>query len=172
MENTKFDYCVYIYFYLCEPAVFQIGNWEMKRGQGADLVSIPKCFYMYNFQEFIRLMLSILVWSCSDWFGSRRSQMWGCWCIWMSFEQRIRQRNWCLQCYCTQNLQTTSLLSSTQQCTYSSHVFTNPEFSICNCFFEKKIVFSIRITSIFAFYNLFWFLNANLFRTDQSKLQI
>jgi hypothetical protein len=22
--------------------------------------------------------------------------------------------------------------------TYSSHVSTNPEFSICNCFFEKK----------------------------------
>ena len=46
VENTKFDYCAYYYFYLCEPAVFQIGNWEMKRGQGADLVSIPKCFYM------------------------------------------------------------------------------------------------------------------------------
>ena len=45
MENTKFDYCAYYYFYLCEPAVFQIGNWEMKRGQGADLVSIPTYFY-------------------------------------------------------------------------------------------------------------------------------
>ena len=46
MENTKFDYCAYYYFYLCEPAVFQIGNWEIKRGQGADLASIPTYFYM------------------------------------------------------------------------------------------------------------------------------
>ena len=36
MKSTKFDYCAYYYFYLCEPAVFQIGNWEIKRGQGAD----------------------------------------------------------------------------------------------------------------------------------------
>ena len=26
--------------------------------------------------------------------------------------------------------------------TCSSHVFANPEFSICNCFYEKKVVFS------------------------------
>ena len=56
--------------------------------------------------------------------------MWWRWCIWVSFEQRIRKRNWSLQCYCTQDLQTSSLLSSTQLCTYSSHVFMNPEFSI------------------------------------------
>ena len=43
----------------------------------------------------------------------------------------------------------------------SSHVFTNPKFSICNCFFEKKFVFSIKVTVILVFYNLFWFLNEN-----------
>ena len=26
-------------------------------------------------------------------------------------------------------------------CTCSSHVFTNPEFYICDCFFDEKIVF-------------------------------
>ena len=46
VKNTKFDYFAYNYFYLCEPAVFQIGNWEMKRGQGADLVSIPTYLYI------------------------------------------------------------------------------------------------------------------------------
>ena len=46
-------------------------------------------------------------------------------------------------------------------CTYSSHVFTNPEFSIYNCFFNNSV--------ILAFYNLFWFLNANPFRTDHRK---
>ena len=42
-------------------------------------------------------------------------------------------------------------------CTYSSHVFTNPEFSICNWGFfgEKKIVFPIKIAVMLTFYNLF-----------------
>ena len=41
--------------------------------------------------------------------------------------------------------------------TCSSHVFTNPEFSICNCFgfFRKKIVFTIRITFILAFFIIY-----------------
>jgi len=56
--------------------------------------------------------------------------------------------------------------------TYSSHVFTNPEFSVCNWFFETKIVFSIQITVILAFHNLLRFLDENPFRTDQSKQQI
>ena len=34
------------------------------------------------------------------------------------------------------------------------------------------IVFPIQMTDIMAFYNLFWFLNENPFRTDQSKRQI
>ena len=36
--------------------------------------------------------------------------------------------------------------------TYLSHVFTNPEFFICNSFFKKKIGFSMKIL---AFHNLF-----------------
>ena len=57
--------------------------------------------------------------------------------------------------------------------TYSSHVFTNPEFSICIFFFEKFFVFSIKkIAVMLAFFNLFWFLNENPFTTDQSKRQI
>ena len=49
-------------------------------------------------------------------------------------------------------------------CTYSSHVFTNPEFSIYNCFFNNCV--------ILAFYNLFWFLNANPLRRDHRKRKI
>ena len=37
-------------------------------------------------------------------------------------------------------------------------------------FFLKTVVFSIK-TVILAFYNLFWFLNENPFRTDQNKRQ-
>ena len=117
----------------------EIGKWK----GGKELI-----WYQYlhicickDSKNLFRLILSILVWSCSDWFGSCRSQMWWRWCIWVSFEQRIRNRNWNLQCYCTQDLQTSSLLSSTQQCTYSSHVFfTNPEFSIYWLFHLKIIV--------------------------------
>ena len=57
--------------------------------------------------------------------------------------------------------------------TYSSHVFTNPEFSICNCFLREKNFYNARkITVILTFYNLFPFLCENPFRTDQSKQQI
>ena len=38
-------------------------------------------------------------------------------------------------------------------------------------FSRKKLVFSTKITVIMAFYNLFWFLNENPLRTDQSKRQ-
>ena len=48
--------------------------------------------------------------------------------------------------------------------TCSSHVFTNPEFSICNCF-SKKVVFLTKIT----FCNQFGFLNENPFRTNPNK---
>ena len=37
-------------------------------------------------------------------------------------------------------------------CTYSSHVFKNPEFSIFISFLRKKIVFSKKITVILAFF--------------------
>ena len=37
--------------------------------------------------------------------------------------------------------------------TSTSHIFTNPEFSIC-IFFGTKVVFSMKITAILAFYNL------------------
>ena len=39
--------------------------------------------------------------------------------------------------------------------TCSSHVFTNPEFSICYCFFVKKNGFSMKIGLILAFSYLF-----------------
>ena len=55
-----------------------------------------------------------------------------------------------------------------------SHVLTNPEFSVCNCFgfFWERAVFSIKITVIVAFYNLFWFLNENPLRKDKKTKQI
>ena len=37
----------------------------------------------------------------------------------------------------------------------SLHVFTNPEFSICNCFFSReKIVLSIQLSVILVFHNV------------------
>ena len=127
-------------------------NWKLGNEKGArSWFGINTYIFVYVkiSKNLFCLILFILVWSCSDWFGSCRSQMWWRWCIWVSFEQRIRNRNWNLQCYCTQDLQTSSLLSSTQQCTYSSHVFfTNPEFSIY-CLFDIRMIV-ISMTSLFA----------------------
>ena len=39
--------------------------------------------------------------------------------------------------------------------THYKHVFTNPEISICNCFFNKEVVFLIKMSVIFAFCNEF-----------------
>ena len=50
--------------------------------------------------------------------------------------------------------------------TCSSHVFTNPEFSICCCFFENRNDFSIKKSVLSTFYNLLWFLNENQFKIE------
>ena len=47
----------------------------------------------------------------------------------------------------------------------------NDEFPFSKCFFEEKIVFSIKIIVILAFHNLFWFLNENPFRAGQISLK-
>ena len=52
------------------------------------------------------------------------------------------------------------------------HMFSRIlNFFICIFFSWKKLVFSTKITVIMALYNLFWFLNENTLRTDQSKRQ-
>ena len=58
------------------------------------------------------------------------------------------------------------------QRTYPSYVFTNSEFSICNSFFERKILLDRTITIILAFFSLFRFFVDTPFITDQSKQQI
>ena len=43
-----------------------------------------------------------------------------------------------------------------QLCTCSSHVFTNPEFSIFICLFREKVVFSIKIDILWSILILIW----------------